>query len=215
MLHIDTNIVLEYINANEDLKKYFNYYINYNVSYDNSYHNLNYTLQMMYIIISISKEENISNLDLYCLLTSALFCNFNNSNGKLNETTDLYNAKLGLNNCLISIKKNSLETQALIKECEKLIESIYIENNIELEYNQKIMRESRILTLLFDDFITHTLFGIKTEIKIKENADLIKYILDYIIKQFNSLELEFSKKLVNEHKDSLFTLINDLCNILK
>ena len=64
MLATDTRKVLSYINANDDLKYYFNYYMNYNISYDNPYHNMSHTIKVLNNIINISEEMKIDNFNL-------------------------------------------------------------------------------------------------------------------------------------------------------
>ena len=64
VLATDTRKVLSYINANDDLKYYFNYYMNYNISYDNPYHNMSHTIKVLNNIINISEEMKIDNFNL-------------------------------------------------------------------------------------------------------------------------------------------------------
>ena len=103
MITIDQSKVLDYINANLSLKDFFTYYLNSCITLTNPYHNINHTISMMYFIIDIyelSKKNkfdfNLSENDLYILLLSAMFHDYNHSGGKYEDSINV-NSLYGVN----------------------------------------------------------------------------------------------------------------------
>lgn len=217
MLATDTRKVLSYINANDDLKYYFNYYMNYNISYDNPYHNMSHTIKVLNNIINISEEMKIDNFNLYCLILSGIFHDFNHSGGRFSDSVNIHNAKAGLSDCVLNYKKGEENISVIVNECFSIIDATkwpYEKKISELSLNQKIMRESDILVLFYDD-LSSIMFMLKSELRQHDNSEVIKNEIMYIKNIFNELELDYSKRLIGEYQGELYDIIDGFINIIK
>ena len=93
------------------------------------YHNIRHTLGVMYHIISIYEYSHtnsdcgfvLEDEDLYILLTSALFHDYNHSGGRFNDDANVYNAKNGLRECLYTYLEDDEQTRIVVEECENAI----------------------------------------------------------------------------------------------
>ena len=92
-MKLDLFKVYTVINSNSNLKNFYNWYINHCVSMTLPYHNIRHTFGVMYHIISIYEYSHtnsdcgfvLEDKDLYILLTSALFHDYNHSGGRFND----------------------------------------------------------------------------------------------------------------------------------
>lgn len=224
MINTDQVKVLTYINANEDLKKLFTYYINNCISLTNPYHNINHTFAMMYHICCIYEESQtdnyefkLDNEDLYILLMSAIFHDFNHSAGKYDDITNINIAK--------DVMKNYIRTEFINDDesCNHLIKIIgdnidatcypYMINDDDLNLYQRILRECDILVSFSSDYFTQCACGLKDEMRIHDWNKFLAEHIKFLLETWKNMKLSYSKKIIEENKVSLLEEVELLFNI--
>lgn len=219
------DIVLEIINSNAELKWFFNWYINHNNSLTLPYHNLNHTLGMMQLIIDIVQQSRkhkygfvLDDRDMFILLLSGLFHDFNHSGGRFFDKVNIENAKTGLKNAIESRYSMSGDSMQLYKECADLIDATeypYVISDSDLSVNQMIIRELDILTVLYDDFLTQSVFGLAEEMKWQDFLVCFSKYTKFLLDSFEHMKLDYSIELFNDNKDKFLTTIENYVKILK
>lgn len=201
-MKLNTEVVHKYISSNPNLKAFYQYYLGNCLSLSVPYHNMRHTLGMIYHIIrmyeksktDISTDVHITDDDLYILITSALFHDYNHSAGRFSDQVNVRNAKDGLECCLRNILPASDLRDRIILSCKKNIDATqypYIIPDDELDIQQRILREIDILVCLYDDFITQSLMGLAAEM---HQANLMNFSVDYLkflLKSIESLKLKY------------------------
>lgn len=225
MITIQHEKVLNYINANDNLKKIFTYYLNNCITLNNPYHNANHTLAMMYHICNIyeiSQQEDyqfhLDSQSLYILLVSAIFHDYNHSAGLFTDNVNVANSINNMKQCLNTLFPNDNET------VNKLIEIIsdniwatcypYIIEDKDLNLYQRILRECDIIVCFSNDFLTQVLLGLKRELNISDWKSLLAKESKFLLESFKDLKLDYSKEIVDNNYESLFSMIDLLLKIM-
>lgn len=225
-MKLDLFKVYSIINSNSNLKNFYNWYISHCVSMTLPYHNIRHTLGVMYHIISIYEYSHtngdcgfvLEDKDLYILLTSALFHDYNHSGGRFNDDINVYNAKNGLRECLYTYLEDDEQTRIVVEECEKVIDATqypYIISDNDLNLYQLIIRECDILVCLYDDYYTHRVFGLMEEMKTGDNHKMFlakeaKFIFDSVKK----FRLTYSIDVWKENSTEFMNLLELMTNII-
>lgn len=202
-MKLDTETVHRYIAANPNLKAFYEYYLGNCLSLNVPYHNMRHTLGMIYHIIQmyeqsktdISTDIRLTDNDLYILITSALFHDYNHSAGRFSDQVNVRNAKDGLDACLRSILPDGDLRDEIILTCKKNIDATqypYIILDEQLDQQQRILREADILVCLYDDFVTQSFMGLASEM---HQVDLMTFSVDYLnflLNSIKNLKLKYS-----------------------
>ena len=226
-MKLDFNTVHKVIQSNKDLKNYYKWYLSHCLSLNAPYHNLNHTLGMMYHIICIYENSKIrsdygfvlSEKDLYILLTSALFHDYNHSAGLCPDSINVETAKAGLEQCIKSFLVNDENTEKLIEICKSNIDATqypYVIDDSELNIYQQILRECDILVALYDDFFVHNIIGLGSEMH--KADDLLEFMtsnMKFLQDAFCRIKLVYSLEIYNEESDNFFTTVRNILNVLK
>lgn len=202
-MKLNTETVHRYIAGNPNLKAFYEYYLGNCLSLNVPYHNMRHTLGMIYHIIRMYEQSNtdvesdikLSDNDLYILITSALFHDYNHSAGRFSDQVNVRNAKEGLELCIRSILPDSELRNEIILSCKKNIDATqypYIISDDQLDIQQRILREADILVCLYDDFITQSFMGLASEM---HQPDLMGFSVDYLnflLDAIRNLKLKYS-----------------------
>ena len=218
-MKLDFDKVFKYIIENAELNKAFQYYTEHCNSLTLPYHNLNHTLGMIYHIICIYENSRrrddytfkLEIGDLHILILSALFHDFNHSGGRFSDEVNIHNAKEGLKSCLNSIYGESNEIKYLYSVCSLTIEATqypYIIDNKDLSLYQRILRECDILVALYDDYITHRVYGLAEEMKCQDMIQLYAKEYEFIITAMRKMELVYSKELWRSESEKFLNTYN-------
>lgn len=227
-MKIDFREVYTYINSNQSLKQFFLWYQEHCESLTLPYHNLNHTLKMMSLIIDIYKksqysykeyEFKLTDKDLYHLLLSALFHDYNHSGGKFTDDINVKIAKAGLRDCIDDIISNIDDaTLSVYEECCHIIDATqypYVISEEELNIRQQIIRELDILVCLYDDFITHNVFGLMSEMHLDKTInEFVSEYLQFIFKSLNTLKLKYCHDMIEENQNEFFDNIDNFSKLL-
>lgn len=226
-MKLDIDKVHSVIQSNPDLVNYYKWYLTHCLSLSLPYHNLNHTLGMMYHIICMCEKckqfdctygFTIDNKDLYILLTSALFHDFNHSGGLYSDDINIRNAKDGLESCIREFLLDNETTDDIINICKDNISATqypYIIPDSDLNLYQRILRECDILVSLYDDFFIHNIIGLYNEMRTK--GGLNEFVADYMTflkKSFMNMKLEYSKECYSEYGDMHVNFIKMFASML-
>lgn len=217
------DIVLTIINSNEELKWFFNWYLQHNNSLTLPYHNLNHTLEMMQLVIDIVQKSRdgkygivLTDQDMFILLLSALFHDYNHSGGRHNDSVNIDNAKIGLKTAIQSRYTWNEDTEKLYNECSKVISATeYPYKNNTLEPKQLILRELDILVVLYDDFLTQSVFGLAEEMKWQDFLMNFSKYTKFLLESFENLSLQYSIDLFDENKDVFLKTIEKFIDCIR
>lgn len=232
MIHFDIAKVNRVITSNPNIHNYFIWYINHCTSLTLPYHNLSHTLKMMYLIIDMYERSNklgnsyghqLEPTDLYILLTSALFHDYNHSGGRFSDTINVQNAITGLRECMHTYLEDSENTEIVIEQCVDVIKGTefpYVIPDDELTMHQRILRECDLLVAFFDDYITHNIFGLAEEMKGSQNiSEFIAKQIEFMQGSLTGLQLPYSREIINEniqsYMENVKTLLGIFVNVAK
>lgn len=226
-MRLDFNEVYNTLSSNSNLKAYFKWYVTHCESMSLPYHNLSHTLKMMWHIIQIYKKSQykykeygfkIDDTNLYMLLLSALFHDYNHSGGKFTDDVNVGIAKAGLRDCLEELTSMGETEQLILSTCSSIIEATqypYIISDDDLNIDQRIIRECDILVDYFDDYITHNIFGLMSEMKTGKNIyDFTAGYMEFTFGALNNLKLEYSKEVIRENENEFFSTVNNFSKLL-
>lgn len=223
-MHKRHDIVFSVINANSDLKWFFNYYMAHNLSLTAPYHNLNHTLNMMQLVIDIvrkSKDNSfgfvLDEQDLFILLLCALFHDFNHSAGRFSDKINVDNAKQGLKDAIELRYGTGGDAGSLFSTCASIIDATqypYIIDDESLTLKQRIIRELDVLVVMFDDFITQCVMGLAEEMKWQDFLKCFSEYTKFLLESFNKMKLQYSLDLFEENKDNFLTKIDLFAKLL-
>lgn len=201
-MKLNTETVHQYICGNPNLKAFYQYYLGNCLTLSVPYHNMRHTLGMIYHIIRIYEQGRgglsdvrLSDDDLYILITSALFHDYNHSAGRFSDQVNVRNAKEGLTACLKSILPESEIREEIILTCKKNIDATqypYIISDDQLDIQQRIMRETDIIVCLYDDFITQSFMGLAAEMHQTNLMDFTVEYLRFLMDSLKVLKLTYS-----------------------
>ena len=201
-MKLNTETVHQYIGGNPNLKAFYQYYLGNCLSLSVPYHNMRHTLGMIYHIIRIYEQSRsgqtdvvLTDDDLYILITSALFHDYNHSAGRFSDQVNVRNAKDGLTACLTSILPAGDLRDEIILTCRKNIDATqypYVIPDDRLDTQQRIMREADILVCLYDDFITQSFMGLAAEMHQTNLMDFTVEYLRFLMDSIKNLKLAYS-----------------------
>mgnify|MGYP003504971023 CR=1 FL=1 len=217
------DIVLTVISSNEELKWFFNWYLQHNNSLTLPYHNLNHTLEMMQLVIDIVQKSRdgkygivLTDQDMFILLLSAMFHDYNHSGGRHNDSVNIDNAKIGLKTAIQSRYTWNEDTEKLYNECSKVISATEYPYKINtLEPKQLILRELDILVVLYDDFLTQSVFGLAEEMKWQDFLMNFSKYTKFLLESFEKLSLQYSIDLFDENKDVFLKTIENFISCVR
>ena len=214
------------IAANKDLCTIYNWYLRNCTSLTLPYHNLRHTLGMMSHIDSMltyhqwiegkNDEVNLDRDNFLVLLTSALFHDYNHSGGRFSDETNIKNAIRGLKCCLeeTQVMGSEEERTRFFEECKSAIEATqypYVIEDKDLTPNQRVLRELDILVCFYDDFLTHTFFGLMEEMKCKDIKDFAEAETEFLRNSLRNLKLEYCKEVIADN----ITEFNNVLELFK
>lgn len=216
------DIVLNFISSNEELKWFFNWYLQHNNSLTLPYHNLNHTLEMMQLVIDIVQKSRdgkygivLTDQDMFILLLSAMFHDYNHSGGRHSDSVNIDNAKIGLKTAIQSRYTWNEDTEKLYNECSKVISATEYPYKINaLDQKQLILRELDILVVLYDDFLTQSVFGLAEEMKWQDFLKCFSEYTKFLLDSFSKMKLQYSLDLFEENKDNFLTKIDLFAKLL-
>lgn len=224
---IDYSTVYRVLNSNEDLKNYYKWYLSHCISLSLPYHNLEHTIGMMYHIICLYENSRkagniygfvLDERDLYVLLLSALFHDYNHSGGICRDSVNVETAKNGLAECMRSLKVNDETTEQLISLCQDNISATeypYVIPDSELNVHQQILRECDILVVLYDDFFTHNIIGLYNEMRPEESlVGFIQKYIEFVAQSFKNMKLKYSVDLWTEETDKFMESIKQIISLV-
>lgn len=219
--------VYSIVESNSNIKQFFKWYISHCGSLNIPYHNLSHTLGMMGLVIDIYKKSQykykeygfkLTDEDLYYLLLSALFHDYNHSGGKFSDDVNVGIAKAGLRDCLDELVGESETARILLDKCSEIINATeypYVMDDSELNLKQRIIRECDILVCFYDDFITHNIFGLLSEMKPDDSLrNYTARYLEFIIDSLNKLKLEYSKEIIRENQNDFFDTVDKFSKLI-
>jgi len=228
MLKLDTYAVHSFINANENLMRFYNWWLDNSLSISHPYHNLRHTLGMMYHVIRIYRDsknrqmpeypDGMNEFDLYILLTSTMFHDFNHSAGRFSDAINIMHAKDGLRTCLETFLPEGHERTEIYRLCSKNIDATqypYVIDDSELDVQQRIMRECDILVYLYDDFFTQCMMGLMQEMRKTDKSEFLVADLKFILECVKKFKLSYSMKTWTDNQDSFLTEVNVISNIFQ
>lgn len=226
-MKLDTKHIHHYIAQNANLRQFYNYYLENCLSLNVPYHNMRHTLGMMYHIIRIYELSNdgsheyygfrLSQEDLYVLLVSALFHDYNHSAGRFADDVNVNNAINGLRACVTEILEPSDTRDMLLTRCERNIRATqypYVISDDILDLHQRIMRECDILVILFDDMVTQSIMGLSLEM---HQTNLTKFVVDYlrfILERAKGFRLAYAVDTWKDNTDWLMGEIDAFAKII-
>ena len=209
--------VLKYINGNKYLTSFFHYYITHCNSQCIPYHNMKHSFQMMYHMINLYERQSennieISEYELLVLLTSALYHDFNHSSGIYTDDINIDNAIISYkqaSNYVFTIYSNDKELQSQLNKdvCTCIISTEY-PNTIDIHTKLgDIITEFDILSQVSPDVLTHTLCGLKHELRSKSWKDAISNYIEFISPLLNSMKLKYSNDYWKKYSDHFFNIL--------
>ena len=226
-MKLNTQIVHKIIHSNPNLNNMYVWYLNHCLSLNVPYHNLRHTLGMMYHIIMIfnncKKIDNdygfsLTDEDLYILLVSALFHDFNHSAGRFDDETNVNTAIAGLRECMnVCLVENEIRESYFIK-CSEIIKATqypYIINDEDLSIHQRILRECDILVILYDDCITQNIMGLAAEMHQNIIEEFFVKYLEFIFKAVNNFKLNYSIDTWKENSEDFLKEMDTFAKIFK
>jgi hypothetical protein len=183
---------------------------------------------MMNHIINIWKFSNdgnhedygfiLSEKDLYILMISSLFHDYNHSGGRFDDSINIENAKNGLKECMLTLFSDDDNTRTIISKCMDSIDGTqypYIINDIELNLYQRILRECDILVCLYDDYITHRIFGLMEEMHTKYSTKMfLAKEIQFILESVKNMKLVYSIDTWNENSEEFMNSIEILTKVI-
>ena len=227
-MKLNIDAVHAVIASNRDLKNYYKWYLTYCNSLCVPYHNLNHTLGMMYHILCIYNESQkkeheygfrLTEQDLYILMTSALFHDYNHSAGVHPDSVNVATAKAGLNRCLREFLVADETTESLIKICEQNIDATqfpYVIKDEDLNLYQRILRECDLLVSLYDDYFTHAVMGLYYEMKPQtELIDFVASNMQFLNDSFKNFKLVYSIDIWNQETDNFLQSAKNIIDAIK
>jgi hypothetical protein len=224
-MKLDYAAVHECIYANENLTKFYNWYIRHCVTMTNPYHNLRHTLGMIYHIINLFNRcqqgghnygFQLGNEDLYILILSALFHDFNHSAGRFDDATNVKIAKQGLEDCLKEVLEGE-DVDFIINLCKENIDATqfpYVIDDADLTVHQRILRECDLLVSFYDDYLTQNVFGLMEEMKEKDVTKFFAGNMQFMMDSIKKMKLEYSREIVEENMNEFFKISDIYSKIL-
>lgn len=229
---MNQNKVLTYINSNEILKAMFKEYLDYCHTISLPYHNILHTFHMMEHIITLYENQdkytdvNLKTTDLLILLLAALFHDINHSGGICSDYVNVENARVLYNELLYSVFvkhkwegdfDESIYTMLDTQVSYAIIatEYPYTEDYNDLQQNEKIIRELDFISQLSDTFFTHTLCGLKEELRSKSWVDAVTNYTTFTENMIKELRLEYSKEYVKNNINNILNILTNISAILK
>lgn len=209
MKRIDNDLVLNEISKSTLLCAGFDYFGRYNKSASLPYHNINHAFRMMQLIIELLKDGLYSSgygINKEKLLLYAMFHDFEHSGGKLSDDVNVKFSIFHLEKFLLTQGDIvSIDTRTAFED------TVFPYSGEPKTIEGKIMRECDCLQWVFDDFLSQTIFGLKTELNVpsvEEAAEKYKkFVENELIPQISIPEL---KKIAEEY----FPDFSRVCNLL-
>ncbi len=169
------------------------------------YHNINHVLCMVKNTYIIGQVEGLGKNEIRTLVISALFHDFNHSEGKKSDDENIKTA-------IKAVKKYILEKDKDIEDdiinIIKATEYPYVIEDKDLDMSQKVIRDSDMLQTLEDNFVHQILFGLSKELGIE-----FKKFLDIQLNFIDNLKLY--TKSAKEMSKGKFTKIKKDVKYLK
>lgn len=230
---MNQNKVLTYINANDILRCMFKKYLNYCHTISIPYHNILHTFHMMEHIITLYENQDkytdvkLNTGDLLILMLTAMYHDINHSGGLCNDHVNVTTACTMYNDLLHeAFVDNKWEGEFdenntypyLAGQASYAILSTeypYVTEYDDLEQNQKIIRELDFISQLSDTFFTHTLCGLKEELRSKSWVDAVTNYTTFTENMIKELKLQYSKEYVKNNINNILNTLTNISAILK
>lgn len=204
--------IIEIISKYELLSKALKYIISNSTSNYAPYHNLNHLLTVTkHVYYGLKTEGLLDGKNGILSLVSAMFHDFNHSEGKNKDDKNIADAKEGVRKFA---NANSI-TNLDIEFIDKMLDATqypYIIENKELNKYQAIIRDADIMQLLEYNWLQQTILGLSKELGMsveefmkgqKKFMDSVEFISDY------------GKKMKKEKWSQIVKEVEALENILK
>lgn len=221
------NKILTYINANTVLKEVFKEYLNTCNSISLPYHNIQHTFNMMEHIINMYENQNkysditIKEDDLLILLIVAILHDINHSGGICTDHVNVHTAlNMSENMIRYIFHKHNYEGDFQDNLCDFLISHVsqailateypYIIDYNELQQNEKIIRELDFISQLSNVFFTHTLCGLKTELRSKSWVDAVTNYTTFTENMIKEIKLQYSKEYIQNNLEKILNILTNL-----
>ena len=226
-MKLDTRLVHKIIRSNPNLNNMYRWYLSHCLSLNVPYHNMRHTLGMMYHIIVLYNNSrrvdsdygfSLNDEDLYILLVSALFHDFNHSAGRFDDATNVSTSISGLRDCMESCLVWDETTEEYYKKCSDNIKATqypYVISDDNLTVHQRILRECDILVILYDDCITQNIMGLAAEMHQTHLEEFFVKYLDFIFNAVKNFKLAYSLDTWKEHSDTLLKELDEFAKIFK
>ena len=226
-MKLDENKIHSVIYSNDGIIEIYRWYLMHNSSLSLPYHNITNTFGILYHIINIYENSrkpdsdygfSLNESDLFILIVSGLFVNYNNSGGKFPVEIDAENAMDGLETCLLKFFDENEYTKNTINICKNNIYAAICsshQNNIELTIQQKILKESISLDIFYDNFISQGIISLYNESRSKEDFMLfVSNTIKTLLETIQNFNLKYSKDLWNTYGNKLMENINIFSKII-
>ena len=226
-MKLDTAYVHRVIGTNPNLKSIYRWYLSNCISLDAPYHNLRHTLAMMLHVIRVWEGSRVpgsgygftlNDEDLYILLISAMFHDFNHSAGKFDDSVNVNSAVSGLRSCMEACLVNDDAMRACMERCEENIRATqypYVIPDDELNVHQRILRECDILVVLYDNCITGQIMALASEMRRTDIEYFTVGYLDFIFKSVEKFRLVYSIETWNMYSSEFLTEIDEFAKLFK
>ena len=144
------------------------------------YHNINHVLCMVKYAYIIGSSENLDNDEIKMLIVSALFHDFNHTQGK---EDDFANIKIAIESVKKYVEEEIID---VVIDVIKATQYPYIIDTKDLTKYQRIIRDCDFMQTFEPNYVHQILFGISTEIgmSVKEFLPIQLKFLDSI--KFNT-----------------------------
>lgn len=214
--------VLEYINANPNLKMFFRYYVDNSDSLFSKYYNFNFTVSVMHHICQIYEESHkpgysfvLDEQALYILLLSVIFMNFYSIDSCNDDIEAKAKSIYKMSSVLRSMLNDDL-TESIISIVTDNIKAVVYPYQIadeDLNLYQRILRECSFLTLLTNFSIQSMLGFIQSTDELKNTQytpSSISSFLRYIFNGVKVIKLNYVKDMVMQLMDKDDKILNEI-----
>jgi hypothetical protein len=204
--------IIEIISKYELLSKALKYIISNSTSNYAPYHNLNHLLTVTkHVYYGLKTEGILDGKNGMLSLISAMFHDFNHSEGKNKDDKNVADAKEGVRKFADANSITNLDLEFI----DKMLDATqypYIIENKELNKYQAIIRDADIMQLLEYNWLQQTILGLSKELGMsveefmkgqKKFMDSVEFISDY------------GKKMKKEKWPQIVKEVEALENILK
>lgn len=165
------NEIFEICKEDATLKSALSYVIMNNNGNVNPYHNFEHTTNVFLYCYEGSEYHSVPKKERLNLLISALFHDFNHSGGKMKDSININNAKLGVE----SWSKEHSDSNIDLEQIYALIEITEFPYNVSsnsLNLQQQILRDSDMGSIFTDNWFQTIMLGLSSE----SNTELTDFI---------------------------------------